>query len=86
MHYLTGPANGDWDEATIAAMQKYQADNGWQTRIVPDARALEKLGLGPNYSDAINAETASTFDSPLPGPAISPAQASGFAAASGTAQ
>ncbi len=28
-------------------MQKFQADNGWQTKITPDARALIKLGLGP---------------------------------------
>jgi hypothetical protein len=28
-------------------MQKVQSDNGWQTRITPDSRALIKLGLGP---------------------------------------
>ena len=85
MHYLAGPANGQWDTATIAAMQKYQADHGWQTRIMPDARALEKLGLGPDYSDALNAETASS-STPPPSPAIPPAQAAGFAAAAGIAQ
>jgi hypothetical protein len=31
-------------------MVKYQGDNGWQTKEVPDSRALIKLGLGPNYS------------------------------------
>ncbi len=84
-HYLSSPANGDWDQATVAAMQKYQADNGWQTKIMPDARALEKLGLGPDYSGALNAESAS-FDSPPPRPAIPPAEAAGFAAASGTVE
>ncbi len=84
--YLADPADGDWDAATIAAMQKYQADHGWQTRITPDARALESLGLGPNYSGALNAEDARSFDAPLPGPGVSPAEAAGFAAASGIAQ
>ena len=57
-HYLTGDANGNWDATTVAAMQKYQADHGWQTKLMPDSRALKKLGLGPDYSDAINAKTA----------------------------
>lgn len=44
--YLTD-ATGTWDVATQAAMEKFQADNGWQVKLVPDARALIKLGLGP---------------------------------------
>jgi hypothetical protein len=48
--YLTGEANGTWDARTQAALVKYQADNGWQTKVVPDSRAIIKLGLGPNYS------------------------------------
>ena len=32
-HYLTGDASGKWDATTIAAMQKYQADHGWQTKL-----------------------------------------------------
>ncbi len=39
--------SGTWDADTQAAMEKLQADNGWQVRLVPDARALIKLGLGP---------------------------------------
>jgi len=46
-HYLTPPASGTWDSTTEAAMQKYQADHGWQTKLTPDSRALIKLGLGP---------------------------------------
>lgn len=38
---------GHWDSASQAAMQKLQADNGWQTKMIPDSRALIKLGLGP---------------------------------------
>ena len=48
--YLSGEATGSWDAQSIAAMQKLQSDNGWQTKIVPDSRALIKLGLGPNSS------------------------------------
>jgi hypothetical protein len=45
--YLTGEPTGKWDAASVAAMQKLQSDNGWQTKIMPDSRALIKLGLGP---------------------------------------
>jgi hypothetical protein len=83
--YLTGEPSGNWDATTQAAMQKYQADQGWQTRVFPDSRALKKLGLGPDYSGAINAEGAS-FVSPAPATAIPASQASGFAAASGVNQ
>jgi peptidoglycan hydrolase-like protein with peptidoglycan-binding domain len=81
-HYLTGEANGSWDATTAAAMQKYQADQGWQTRLMPDSRALKKLGLGPDYSGAINARDSS-FGAPPPASTIPPDQAAGFAAASG---
>jgi hypothetical protein len=49
-NYLTGEPTGTWDTRTQAALIKYQGDNGWQTKVVPDSRALIKLGLGPNYS------------------------------------
>lgn len=45
--YMTGAPSGVWDAQTAAAMQKLQSDNGWQTKITPDSRALIKLGLGP---------------------------------------
>ncbi|HEY2361085.1 MAG TPA: peptidoglycan-binding domain-containing protein [Candidatus Angelobacter sp.] len=48
--YLTGEPTGTWDARTQAALVKYQGDNGWQIKVVPDSRALIKLGLGPNYS------------------------------------
>lgn len=44
--YLTGEPTGTWDAQTVAAMQKMQEANGWQTKITPDSRALIKLGLG----------------------------------------
>jgi len=47
--YLSSDAaSGHWDSQTKAAMQKFQSDNGWQTKLVPDSRAIIKLGLGPS--------------------------------------
>ena len=84
-HYLTGEATGTWDAETQAAIKKYQSDQGWQTRLLPDSRALKKLGLGPDYSGAINAQGAS-FTPPAPSSSVPSSQASGFAAASGVNQ
>lgn len=55
--YMTEPS-GHWDAATESAMQKFQADNGWQTKLMPDSRAIIKLGLGPSQSQssAVSAE------------------------------
>jgi hypothetical protein len=75
-HYLTGEPNGSWDATTLAAMQKFQSDQGWQTRLMPDSRALKKLGLGPNYSTTINAE-GSTLAAPKPPNNIPETQAAG---------
>ena len=63
-HYLSGDATGVWNDATQKAMQHYQADNGWQTKTTPDARALIKLGLGPDRQHLLNPESAMTVDSP----------------------
>jgi hypothetical protein len=59
-HYLDGEANGVWDSRTEEACRKYQADNGWQSKVTPDSRALIKLGLGPDHSNVLNPETAAT--------------------------
>jgi hypothetical protein len=80
-HYLSGDPSGQWDSTTVAAMQKYQSDQGWQTKLMPDSRALKKLGLGPDYSNAINAN-GSSFAEPKPSE-IPAGQVAGFAAASG---
>ena len=80
--YLSGEPNGQWDSTTISAMQKLQANQGWQTRIMPDSRALKLLGLGPDYSKAINAAGAS-FSDPPPVSSIPTDQAEGFTLASG---
>ena len=62
-HYLSGQPTGVWDQASQSAMERYQADNGWQTKTIPDSRALIKLGLGPDHDHLLNPETAMT--SPL---------------------
>ena len=58
--YLNGDTSGEWDANSQAAMVKYQAENGWQTKVTPDSRALIKLGLGPSHEGLINPETAMT--------------------------
>jgi Putative peptidoglycan binding domain len=59
-HYIQGEPSGTWDSATQAAMQRYQADHGWQAKTTPDARALIKLGLGPSHDHLLNPESAMT--------------------------
>jgi hypothetical protein len=61
-HYMDGSPSGQWDDATKAAMTKFQADNGWQTKLTPDSRALIKLGLGPSQEGAapVTASSASS--------------------------
>jgi peptidoglycan hydrolase-like protein with peptidoglycan-binding domain len=81
-HYLTGEATGRWDSDTEAAMRKFQADQGWQTKLMPDSRALKMLGLGPDYSGAINAKT-SAFAEPAPSTTPVAEQSAGFTAAAG---
>ena len=58
--FLDGQANGVWDQRSKDAMQRFQGAHGWQTKMVPDSRALIKLGLGPDHADLINPETAAT--------------------------
>jgi peptidoglycan hydrolase-like protein with peptidoglycan-binding domain len=63
--YLGGEPSGEWDQATRDAMTRFQADNGWQTKNVPDARALIKLGLGPNHDGILNPDTAAIVNPAL---------------------
>ena len=65
--YMAGAPSGQWDAETQAAMEKLQADNGWQTKLVPDSRAIIKLGLGPG-SNPPAATAAEPHESPELGP------------------
>jgi hypothetical protein len=63
--YMGGLPSGVWDTSTQSAMQKLQSDNGWQTKLVPDSRAIIKLGLGPAQdtpSSSAGLTTIPTFD------------------------
>ncbi len=57
-HYMSGEATGTWNQASEDAMRKYQTDHGWQSKQVPDSRALIKLGLGPSNDHLLNPESA----------------------------
>ena len=59
-HYLKGEPSGKWDATTQQGMRHYQADQGWQSKTVPDARALIRLGLGPDNQHLLNPESAMT--------------------------
>lgn len=74
-HYLEGKATGVWDQASQRAMEKFQADNGWQTKTVPDSRALIKLGLGPNHDHLLNPDSAMTSPIEAPTATAHPASA-----------
>jgi len=65
-HYLTGEPSGQWDAESQAAMTKFQADQGWQTKLTPDSRALIKLGLGPS-SDTTKPVAATQASLPASG-------------------
>jgi peptidoglycan hydrolase-like protein with peptidoglycan-binding domain len=65
-HYLSGSASGNFDDATQQALRRYQSANGWQSKTVPDSRALIKLGLGPDHEHLLNPESAMTMPSQTP--------------------
>lgn len=63
--YLTGEPSGRWDSESQIAMQKLQAEKGWQTKLTPDSRALILLGLGPQQAKREGTETSnSAFSAP----------------------
>ena len=64
-HYLSGQPSGTWDTQTQEAMRRYQAAQGWQTKTVPDSRALIRLGLGPSREHLLNPESAMVSGAPL---------------------
>ena len=56
--YLAGEPTGKFDQSTKDALVRFQAENGWQTKVTPDSRALIKLGLGPDKKGLLNPDTA----------------------------
>lgn len=65
-HYMSGEAAGTWNQASEDAMRRYQADHGWQSKTVPDSRALISLGLGPSHDRLLNPESAMTTEPAAP--------------------
>jgi hypothetical protein len=59
-HYMSGEPTGTWNQSSEDAMRRYQADHGWQSKQVPDSRALISLGLGPSHDHLLNPESAMT--------------------------
>lgn len=66
--YLTGEPSGVWDDSTRKALMQYQGDHGWQTKRLPDARALIELGLGPTHDGLLNPESIASTERPVTSP------------------
>ncbi len=87
-HYMSGEASGTWNQTSEEAMRRYQADHGWQSKTVPDSRALISLGLGPSHDHLLNPESAMTtgpsqHTASLSGASLSPVSHSADSGASG---
>ena len=67
-HYLSGEPSGVWDDSTRKALTQYQGDHGWQTKRLPDARALIELGLGPTHDGLLNPESIASTKGPVTSP------------------
>lgn len=65
--YMTGEPSGKWDDSSQQAMRRYQADQGWQSKSIPDSRALIRLGLGPDHVHLLNPESAMVSEPQLSG-------------------
>lgn len=68
--YMSGEPSGKWDTTTQSALEKLQGDNGWQTKLVPDSRAIIKLGLGPGSTSEMPVFTSTSSASFVEKPAI----------------
>jgi peptidoglycan hydrolase-like protein with peptidoglycan-binding domain len=66
-HYMSGEPSGKWDDCTQLAMRRYQADQGWQSKSIPDSRALIRMGLGPDHGHLLNPESAMVSEPQLSG-------------------
>ena len=64
--YLSGEPTGVWDQSTRDAFTRIQDENHWQTKIVPDSRALIKLGLGPERQNLLTPDSADLATPPPP--------------------
>lgn len=58
--YYTGPIDGAWNDSSIDALRRFQADQNLKGNGKLDSRSLIALGLGPKR------ETASQLNLPVP--------------------
>ncbi|HEU4391003.1 MAG TPA: peptidoglycan-binding domain-containing protein, partial [Blastocatellia bacterium] len=49
--YLSGPATGQYDESTSAAMKRFQSERGLPATGLPSAGSLKALGVRKNTED-----------------------------------
>ncbi len=49
--YFDGPANGEYDDATIQAVKEFQAKNSLSQTGMPSAHLLKKLGVAKTSND-----------------------------------
>nr|ADC35879.1 hypothetical protein [uncultured bacterium 246] len=64
--YFQGPADGVWDASSVAALQKFQQENGIEATGKIDSLSLIKLNLGPKYDSQASSTSG---DDELPGAA-----------------
>lgn len=50
--------SGVMDGPTTSALRDVAKKNGWQTKCVPDARVLQRIGLGAKPNKLLNPDTA----------------------------
>ena len=60
-HYLQGEPSGTWDAATQAAMQRYQADQGWQSKTTPGSPSPDQTRIRPEPRSPAQSESAMTM-------------------------
>jgi peptidoglycan hydrolase-like protein with peptidoglycan-binding domain len=49
--YLEGPASGQYNDATVAAMKQFQSDNKLSATGLPSAHSLKRLGVSKRSAD-----------------------------------
>ena len=62
--YLSGPANGQYDEATSAAMKRFQTERGLAATGLPSASSLKALGVRKNTNDGYSTPIKRASDAP----------------------
>jgi peptidoglycan hydrolase-like protein with peptidoglycan-binding domain len=66
---LDGAPTGKWDDASVNALKKYQADHGLNPTGKIDALTLEKLGLGSETAGKGAPVPSASSADPPPAPA-----------------